>query len=361
MKQFHDYRRLTLRLAASAALLALMGAHSALAASHGDNLAPLAVEAPAPPPLALSPQVVEAASEYRAYLRHASNIATRFENGQAIEANLAEAESYEPQQLARGAEAYAAIIALQDPAFVAGVRIYAVNAAMRRDMAERIIADPGYATVMPGAATAAALIRKTMSAQGHHISKLGMEIKQAAYDVQHQSWSKEFVTDREARLARAKVLSSAPMTAAPEEMRNMTQAVSGSAEFVRADLVTAGNSDLTGPNYTPFVRRALAIAALASLGEGGSENEAALRGLMDESSAGFCLNMSKLNLYQCLAVAKPWYEDMFCMGMHVMVDTGKCLSKAAGDNDIAGEAMVASAATPARSSAVHARTHHVAH
>lgn len=331
MKMSLANRRTSLFLAASVAVIGLFGAVQAQAAARADNQPPLAVEAPAPPPLVLSTPVLEAASEYRAYLRHASALATRFESGQAIEKNLAEAESYEPQQLARGAVAYAAIIALQDPAFVAGVRVYAVNAGIRRDMAERIIADPGYATVMPGSATAAALIRKTMTAQGKRLTRMGFEIKQAAYDVQHQGWSKEFVTDREGRLARAKTLSSAPMTPLPEEMRSLSQAVSGSPEFVRTDLETTSSADLGATVYTPFIRRALAIAALASLGQGGSENEAALRSLMDESSAGFCLNMSKLNLYQCLAVAKPWYEDMFCMGMHAMVDTGQCISKAAGE------------------------------
>jgi hypothetical protein len=40
--------------------------------------------------------------------------------------------------------------------------------------------------------------------------------------------------------------------------------------------------------------------------------------------------MSKLNLYQCLAVAKPHYEDVFCLGQHVMMDTGACLMKGVG-------------------------------
>jgi hypothetical protein len=40
--------------------------------------------------------------------------------------------------------------------------------------------------------------------------------------------------------------------------------------------------------------------------------------------------MSKLNLYQCLAVAKPHYEDVFCLGQHVLMDTGSCLMKGVG-------------------------------
>jgi hypothetical protein len=40
--------------------------------------------------------------------------------------------------------------------------------------------------------------------------------------------------------------------------------------------------------------------------------------------------MAKLNLYQCLAVAKPHYEDVFCLGQHAMIDTGHCLMKGVG-------------------------------
>jgi hypothetical protein len=72
------------------------------------------------------------------------------------------------------------------------------------------------------------------------------------------------------------------------------------------------------------------VAALAALGEGGDANDAQVESLLNESSGGFCLNMSKLNLYQCLAVAKPWYEDVFCLGQHVLIDTGQCVAKEVG-------------------------------
>ena len=134
--------------------VALAGASPALAA-RADNIPPPVVESPTLPRVALSPRVLEMASEYRAYMRHAAAVKTHFENGQAIESSLADVEAYEPQQLIRGAVAYGAVIALQDPAFVAGVRVYAGNSAIRRDFADRIIADPNYITGMPGAATAA--------------------------------------------------------------------------------------------------------------------------------------------------------------------------------------------------------------
>ncbi|MBW8735452.1 MAG: hypothetical protein JF571_14345 [Asticcacaulis sp.] len=75
------------------------------------------------------------------------------------------------------------------------------------------------------------------------------------------------------------------------------------------------------------MKRSLAIAAVAILGEGGDNNAPNLVALLDEGDGVKCLNMSKLNLYQCLAVAKPYYEDVFCLGQHVLMDTGQCLGK----------------------------------
>ena len=337
--------------------VALSGASPALAA-RADNIPPPVVESPTLPRVALSPRVLEMASEYRAYMRQAAAVRTHFENGQAIEASLADVEAYEPQQLIRGAVAYGAVIALQDPAFVAGVRVYAGNSAIRRDFADRIIADPNYITGMPGAATAANMIMSSMSQHGQRMAVLGGQIRAQAYEVQRaQAWSKTFVADREGRLARAKLVSAAPMTPVPDDVRELTAAVAGTDGFMARELPGAAGIDPATPPFTPFVARSLAIAALASLGEGGEENETALESLLNDTTAGFCLNMSKLNLYQCLAVAKPYYEDMFCLGLHALADTGQCIAKAAGVTTASIEAAT-SVMAPTETVAARGRTSH---
>ncbi len=79
--------------------------------------------------------------------------------------------------------------------------------------------------------------------------------------------------------------------------------------------------------YTPTVTRALAVAAIAILGEGGETRADAMTQLLGEDDGPRCLGMTKLNLYQCLSVAKPYYEDVFCLGQHVLMDTGQCIGK----------------------------------
>ena len=85
--------------------------------------------------------------------------------------------------------------------------------------------------------------------------------------------------------------------------------------------------DLFNTPYTNAINRGLTIAALAMLGEGGENRTELLSSLLDEANGTRCFSMSKLNLYQCLAVAKPYYEDVFCLGQHVLMDTGQCLGK----------------------------------
>jgi hypothetical protein len=75
------------------------------------------------------------------------------------------------------------------------------------------------------------------------------------------------------------------------------------------------------------VGRGLALAALAAVG---AADDQAAETLLNDPECASCLRMSKLNLFQCLAVAKPWYEDVFCLGQHGLIDTGDCIYVAAG-------------------------------
>jgi len=285
--------------------------------------------AEAPPPVALSGKVIEAASEYHIYVQRASQIRPSFTTGPQIEESLTMGEGYEAQQLSRGIIAYGALVALQDPSFVASVRTYAVDPDGRRSLAAKLVSDPSYAAALPNAPSAAGLVISTLTNDSARMRGAGEMVKQFAYDVQHQAWSKKDITDPVGRLAYAKQVSSAPMTPVPDDVEQLKGAVSGPDSKVasRAMLVSGRAS---GPPYTAVVTRALAVAALAALGEGGDENDAQVESVLNESSGGFCLNMSKLNLYQCLAVAKPWYEDVFCLGQHVLIDTGQCVAKEVG-------------------------------
>jgi hypothetical protein len=301
-------------------------ATTAILAGCAEPKPPVVAPPPPPPPpaVSLSSKMIDHAAAYRAYVDRASLISPAFADGAAVAQSLRIGESYEPQQLLRGAIAYGAVVALQDPTFRAGVRTYAVDAEQRRTIAYEIIKDPAYVLGINGAASAAGLVTNALGEDGKKLLAQGRAVKQAAYDVQHFAWSKSEISGRESRLAMAKQLSATPIAGDGDMSAKLQQAVTG------AQPLAALSANPAAPPFTPLVVRALAVGALAALGYGEDGNLEQIIPLTAEPNSAQCLNMSKLNLYQCLAVSKPHYEDVFCLGQHVMIDTGACLMKGVG-------------------------------
>lgn len=289
----------------------------------------LAAEAAArrPPPISLNQGVADAASVYLTFTRDIATIRGGFEDPQAIQDALRRGASYDPAQISRGLIAYASILALQSPEFVAGVRQFGGDPATRQEVVADIVADPRYASTLPGADAAAGLIIATLGAEIDALGEAAASVEQDAYTIQARSdprraWAIAHVADREARLQAAKTLSSQTMLPSAEESaRLLAAAHSGAGMTVY--------SQPRKPPYPPAVTNALAIAALAALGAAGENARANTEALQSEPTSQFCLNMSKLNLYQCLAASRPSYEDMFCVGRHVVRDLATCARGAA--------------------------------
>jgi len=284
---------------------------------------PPAPPPPPPPPIGLSSQLIEQASAYSAYVRHASAISPAFANGAQVSDAVRTGAAYQPDQLLRGAIAYGAVAALQDPAFVSGLKAYAGDPVQRQTIAFEIMKDPAYVVGIAGSDSAAGLVIAALGENGRRVLDQGRRVKQAAYDVQGSAWSKGDVAGRDARLLQAKQLSATPGLGEVEETTRLQQASIGAQPLALTGTAVA-------PPYSPMVIRSLAVAGLAALGFADDTHLQYVTPLVTDPASATCLNMSKLNLYQCLAVAKPYYEDVFCLGQHVMEDTGACLIKAAG-------------------------------
>jgi len=278
---------------------------------------------PPPPSVSLSSKLIEQASAYRAYLGRTTMISPAFANGQQVSEGVRTGAAYQPDQLVRGAIVYGAIAALQDPTYVAGVRAYVNDPKQRQQIAYEIMKDPAYAAGIQGSASAAGLVVAALSPPARKLLDQGRAVRQAAYDVQRSPWSKSEVAGRDARLLQAKQLSQTPGLGETGETMKLQQASVGAAPLGLTGVDAA-------PPYSPMVVRSLALAALAALGYADDASLASVTPLIADPTTSTCLNMSKLNLYQCLAVAKPYYEDVFCLGQHVMEDTGACLIRGAG-------------------------------
>ena len=318
----HSRRGLSLAAAAVAAVLASCATPE-----------PEPLPAPPPPPpvaplpeVSLNEGVAEAAAIYVAFMREVGTIEPGgFTSAEAIQAAIRRGASYEPAQLSRGMIAYGSILALQSPEFVQGVRGRAVDPAARRDMIARIVNDPGYAATLPGADAAAGLIIDTIGRDSAAMLVIAEGVEGDAYTIQERRdprrrWATAHITDRVSRLEGAKALSAAQMLPSAEESaRLFTAANTGSGLSL--------NGSRSGPPYTPAVARSLALAALAALGAGGEEARANTEALTVDQNSEFCLNMSKLMLFQCLAASRPSYEDMFCVGRHVARDLATCTAQ----------------------------------
>ncbi len=106
---------------------------------------------------------------------------------------------------------YGAMLAQQDPTFVAGVRLYVAVPGQRPQVIAELYKNPAYAFGLKGSDSAAGRIIAKVGEAGTQIYAAGRAVKQAAYDVQHQAWSKTDVPDRDERLDRAKSISAAIM------------------------------------------------------------------------------------------------------------------------------------------------------
>ena len=286
-----------------------------------------ALAARTPPAISLNEGVARDAAVYLAFARDLATIRGGFESPEAIQEALRKGAAYDPGQISRGMVAYASIVALQSPAFVAGVNQYGVNPTGRRKMVADIIADPRVASYMPGADQAAGLIMAALDADIDALSAAADSVENDAYAIQadgRRSWAIAHIADRETRLAMAKSLSSQVMQpSATESARLFAAANSG------AGLGVSGGRPRQERPYPPVVTNALALAALAALGAAGEDAGANTAALQSEPTSQNCLNESKLNLYQCLAASRPSYEDMFCVGRHIVRDLATCARNAA--------------------------------
>lgn len=306
------------------------------------------------PPISLNDGVAQAASIYVTFIAEAGTIRAGFPDAESVQAAMRKGSAYDPAQLSRGMIAYASILALQSPEFVAGVRQFGVDPAQRREIIAAIVNDPAYAAVLPGADAAASVIISTLGTDINALTAIADAVEGDAYTIQERNdprrrWAVLPIPNRENRLQTVKTISTGQMLPSPEASARLFAAANAGTGL------TVASGTARAP-YTPPVINALAIAALAALGAAGDEARPNTEALMTESTSQFCLNMSKLNLYQCLAASRPSYEDMFCVGRHVVRDLATCTRGSTrpigtvftGDpTDTSGRSSATPAATPA--------------
>ncbi|MBS0411669.1 MAG: hypothetical protein JSR86_17260 [Proteobacteria bacterium] len=281
------------------------------------------------PTFDIAPRLLDAASAFDDYMTAAAQVRPQFADGGQVAKVVDVGAGYEARQLQTGAIAYAALVALHDPQFVMQIRAMGGDP---RALAEQILAAPQGVMGVPGADQTAARVAAALRERGAGVLDAGKAIKQSAYDVQRQAWSRSFVADPQAALARVKY--------------NSTQVARADGARVQKLMLTvsAGQPGQPGAGMrSGVVTRGMALAALTVLGQAGEANADRLEILTSDMVAANCLRMSKLNFYQCMAVAGPQYEDLFCVGQHGLMDTASCMISAVDDTSGAPPAAIRTA------------------
>jgi hypothetical protein len=269
---------------------------------------------------ALPREVVSAATAFEGYMKSAAAIDGRFADGESVGQGLKAGVAYEPAQLEEGMIAYGAIAALQDDRFVMGVEAAAGHGDDRQAFSAKLIEDPFAATRIDGADGAARRVEQALSERARPLMDAGRQVTTAAYSIQRQAWSNVMVADSQGRLAEVKTLSAQRLAPSQDDNQQMMTRLTGMDARTRANDVAGG--------YSALEARALALAAEAVLGQAHSTDRDRIAPLFTETGSAQCLRMAKLNLYQCMAVAGPQYEDIWCLGQHAMYDTGACVDRA---------------------------------
>jgi hypothetical protein len=307
--------------------LALAAAFAAPSAFARKPQPPPVVYVPPPPPpmpgVGLGSRFLQDAGAYEGYMRDAAAVSPAFVDPTSVAGALKVGAAYDPGELRRGAVAYGAIAALGDAAFVADVRRNGQTPEARYAIIARIYANPANVLTFRDAPVAAGLAKNALAQAGMRVLRSGDAVRLAAYGIQHQPWSLTEVAGREQRASAVKTLSASRRLVSPDDTAALARLVEGDAPPGMAP-------DPAAPPYSPLVIRAVALAALAAVGQASDADVAHLGWISDDYYMDHCLAEAKLSLYECLAVARPNYEDVFCLGQHALKDTGACVVKAAG-------------------------------
>ncbi|MBU1345648.1 MAG: hypothetical protein KKA16_01715 [Alphaproteobacteria bacterium] len=282
-----------------------------------------------PPPIDLNDSVAQAASIYLTYTRDVATIQSGFSSPAEVQAALRRGAASDPDQISRGLVAYASILALQSPEFVAGVRQAGATPAERRQVISRVVSDPTYASTLPGAQAAASLIMAVMEQDIEAVARASDAVESDAYAVQSRAdprrgWAIAPLDNRQERLQSIKDLTTQRVLPDAAETARLSAAANQGEGLATPAMVRVRS----GP-YPTSVSNALAMAALAALGAAGDNARANTDALQYDRQSQDCLASSKLNLFQCLAASRPSYEEIFCVGRHAMRDLASCARGAA--------------------------------
>jgi hypothetical protein len=364
-----------------------------------------AARPPAPPPAPFlqgpGGPVGQGAALYRDYLADAEQIRDiTLTSPQVINDVVARIARHPGQRLARASIAYGGLVAVQDAAFVAGVRetaaFYGKDAMLRG-----LTLDARYVRSLKGGEGAARGVARAIRADAQALDAIALRYQMDAYGLQKQTWALARIPDVRQRVAAARALPiaartgdaalatgfAAPVPAVYDAAAALARAQGFFPQFPLGTLadrlepvivtppppapppppppaptrrgarnapapVAAAAPIATAPPPPPPpaadtapLNRMVTLGAMLALGAT-DEPAVQTRQVMEDRLYDGCFESARLNLNQCIAASRFHYETPFCIAKHPVGEVAKCLGEAVGASliPVAGAAPAAPAA-----------------
>ncbi len=320
---------------------------AAILAAASQDAPPAQTPSPAPetdaaPTLALTPPapadpLVQNAETYAAYHADVGEAGRReLRSGADLDATMdALAQYYDGDRLVDAQIAYAALVAAQHPEFIDAVRAVAdyYGSGVARSA---LLDDPVYVTGFMGADRAQDSVFTAINEDVTSIRSVGLRYRQAAYELQNETWAARRARDREDRLTALETASERlevdfrladpnPGVQAAAPLRSASSLFAERDAAPAAPLpelqVTVGEQQLEPDERR--IGQMLAVAALQSIEAG---DMTALDRLLGDPSVERCITWARLTMAQCVAAGHFKYEDSFCIAEHALNDVADCLT-----------------------------------
>ncbi|AZU04624.1 hypothetical protein X907_2101 [Glycocaulis alkaliphilus] len=240
---------------------------------------------------------------------------------------------YTDDRLVDAQIAYAALVAAQHPEFIDSVRAIADYYGSGITAAS-LMNDPVFVTGFMGADTASDNVVGALTTDTRTMNIVADRYREAAYDLQSQTWARTRAQDRRTRLEQIEsgsVRLQTPFRMAENGNGRRLGAASdlfgASANAPRPEAPVPGLALTVGETQLQpderRVGRILAVAALQSIESGDMR---AMDALLADPAVGRCIVSARLNLAQCVAAGHFKYEDAFCIAEHALQEVAVCLT-----------------------------------
>ncbi len=244
--------------------------------------------------------------------------------------------AHDPEGIAGGWVAYAALVAADTPEFAAALKKELKKKPNRRKgnlggqdgLISNIAQDPSFARNLPGADKAIASVLSMTARDGARFTALGEAFKAQAYAMQKTKWGKQRISSSQdrikeaAKFRRGRGAPAAPAFDHEADGGVIAPALASASGAWSADW---GKASPTGAmaeaNAEVIMDRILNLAARYSTN---SLNPKIVSVYAKNNKSQRCLEMSKLTLDQCIAATRTPYEEAFCLGEHGLNDIASC-------------------------------------